>query len=69
MNDYHVGDKVKIGKIRAFWFIDMVDNAKRLNKDKVYTISTVEVASSWTGITLKETGDIKYIAHHFQIVK
>lgn len=53
----NIGDKVKFkgGKLK-FWFLDMIGNAEKLDKNKEYTISEIRVYSSWAGVILKETG-------------
>ena len=55
-----VGDKVLIDKISFFWFLDVIENAKKLKRNTEYTISEIIIASSWTGIKLKETDDLIY---------
>lgn len=65
----NIGDKVKfVGKnLKHFWFTDIIANAKReLEKDKEYTISEIKIFSSWTGITLKETGNLMYSLGWFE---
>lgn len=60
------GDIVQFRGVGPFWFTNMVENAKKnLRKFGVYKIKAVKVASSWTGITLEETGDLEYSAGWF----
>jgi hypothetical protein len=59
------GDKIQFKGVGPFWFNNMVENGKKLQKFEVYTIKTVKIASSWTGITLEETGDLEYSAGWF----
>ena len=61
------GDKVKFIKVGPFWFTDLIENGKKLTKGKVYTVSTKSIASSWTGITLEETGDKEYSLGWFEL--
>jgi hypothetical protein len=56
------GDKVIFSKEEPFyhWFFDRIENAKNLDKTKVYTVNEISVASSSTSVTLDEMGDLKY---------
>ena len=56
------GDKVIFTKEEPFyhWFTDRIENAKALDKTKTYTVNEISVASSSTGVTLEETGDLQY---------
>lgn len=54
------GDKIVFKEASPHWFIDRVENAKQLEKEKVYTVKEISVASSSTGVTLEETGDLIY---------
>jgi hypothetical protein len=55
------GDKIIFKKAGAWhYFIDRVENAKKLEEGKEYTVTNISVASSSTGVTLKETGDLVY---------
>ena len=65
-----IGDKVKFvgNRMEWFWFTDIIANGKKLTKGAIYTVSGIEEASSWTGITLKETGDLVYNDHWFKPV-
>jgi len=61
-----IGDKVTYKGIRAFWFNDIIENARQnLEIDKSYTIRTINVLSSWCSITLEETGNIVYSLNFF----
>lgn len=63
------GDKVVFREVGPFWFNDMVQNAKNyLTKGKKYTVSSKKVFSSWVMITLKETGDVEYALHWFDML-
>lgn len=56
------GDKVLFSKKEPFhhWFIDRIENAKNLDKTKVYTVNEISVASSSTSVTLDEMGGLEY---------
>lgn len=60
------GDKVQFCGVKEFWFVNMMDNGHKLKKFKIYTIGSVEIASSSTIVTLKETGDLEYNAEWFK---
>ena len=62
------GDKVKFKGVGPHWFLDMIENGKKLTAGKVYTISSKRIASSWTCITLEETGDKEYSLGWFTLV-
>jgi hypothetical protein len=64
-----IGDKVIFRGTRIFWFTNMIDNGNKLTIGQEYTISSIITASSWTGITLNETGDLEYNASWFDKVK
>jgi hypothetical protein len=55
------GDKI-IFKKAGMWhyFVDRIENAKKLEEGKEYTVTNISVASSSTGVTLKETGSLVY---------
>jgi len=63
-----VGDKVKFLGTRMFWFPNMIENANKLSKENVYTVSYFHEYSSWTCIKLEETGDLLYNHIWFQVV-
>ena len=56
--------KVKFKGLRKvdhyFWYTNIVDNVKKLEMGKIYTVTETIVASSWTAIKLAETGDLQY---------
>ena len=63
------GDKVIFKGAGYFWFADMVNNANKcLEIDKVYTVSSKQIFSSWVMITLKETENSEYSLSWFEIV-
>ena len=69
-------DKLKAGaKIKytgcnpKFWFIEIIANAvNNLTIGHTYTIRTKTINSSWTSITLKETGLHQYNLSWFEIL-
>lgn len=54
------GDKIIFKQAGPHWFTDRVENAKKLEEGKEYTVTNISIASSSTGVTLKETGDLIY---------
>ncbi len=61
-NTAKIGDKIKfVGKnSNYFWYVNLIENSKKLDKKKEYTISEICLASSWTSVKLEETGDLEY---------
>lgn len=60
------GDKLIYKGTHVFWFLDIIKNAEdNLVVGKEYTLKTIDVASSWCSITLKETGDLHYSLSFF----
>lgn len=55
-----IGDKVKFVKVKPFWFIDMIENAKNLIVGREYTIKSVKINSSWICVKFKETGELEF---------
>ena len=54
------GDKVRFMGVRMFWYKDILDNGMELKLYDIFTVKSVKIASSWTAITLEETGDLEY---------
>ena len=52
--------KVIFKGTRPFWFKDIIENGNNLKMGAEYTIKTKEKLSSWTKITLEETGELFY---------
>ena len=51
----------RLARKNHLWFADVVANAAReLRVSDVYTLMTVRAYSSWTEITLEETGSTPY---------
>lgn len=62
------GDKLRYKGTGPFWFNDMIQNAKALTKGNVYTLTSKKIFSSWVLITLKETGEVEYALHWFDML-
>jgi len=60
------GAKVVYKGTHMFWFTNLIKNAKdNLVVGNTYTLKTVEIASSWVGVTLEETGDLEFALSFF----
>jgi hypothetical protein len=60
------GDILTHKGTHAFWFTDIIGNAKdNLVVGKKYRLKTIKVLSSWCCITLEETGDKEYSLSFF----
>jgi hypothetical protein len=42
------------------YFRDRIENAKKLEEGKTYTVKEISVASSSTGVKLEETEELEY---------
>lgn len=54
------GDKVIFTGVKPFWFTDITTNGYKLEVGRKYTIKSRKTNSSWSNITLEETGDLEY---------
>jgi len=54
------GDKIIFKESGPHWFRDRIENAKKLEVGKPYTVKEISVASSSTSVTLEETENLKY---------
>jgi hypothetical protein len=54
------GDKIVFKESGPHWFRDRIENAKKLEEGKTYTVKEISVASSSTGVTLEETEELVY---------
>jgi hypothetical protein len=61
------GDKIVFKEAGPHWFLDRINNAKKLETEKTYTVKEILVASSSTGVTLEETEDLMYELGWFEI--
>lgn len=52
-----VNQKRRFIGIEHHWFTNILENAKKLKVGQIYTITSIDPASSWTACTLAETGD------------
>lgn len=53
--------KLRYRGTNKFWFTDIIANAEReLSIGEIYTLKSIELASSWACVTLEETGDIEF---------
>jgi len=60
------GSKVKFKGTRMFWFVNMVKDADELLEiGKEYTITKIELASSWCAVILDEFPDHKFALSWF----
>jgi MoaA/NifB/PqqE/SkfB family radical SAM enzyme len=56
-----VGDQIVFKKAGEWhYFKDRIENAKKLEEGKIYTVKEISVASSSTGVKLEETGELEY---------
>jgi hypothetical protein len=63
------GDKIVFKEAGPHWFLDRINNAKKLETEKVYTVKEISVASSSTGVALEETGDLMYELGWFETLE
>ena len=55
------GDKITFKKAGEWhYFRDRIENAKKLQEGKTYTVKEISVASSSTCVTLEETEEFVY---------
>jgi len=53
-----IGDKIIFKKAGTWhYFKDRIENAKKLEEGKTYTVKKISVASSSTGVILEETNE------------
>ena len=52
-----VGDKIVFRESTMHWFLNRIENAKKLVSGQVYTVKKISVASSSTGVILEETDE------------
>ena len=62
------GDKIIFKKAGEWhYFKDRIENAKKLEEGKTYTVKEISVASSSTGVRLEETEDLVYELGWFDV--
>lgn len=49
-----IGDKIVFNESGPHWFLNRVENAKKLTKGEKYTVKDIHIASSSTGVELQE---------------
>ena len=65
-----IGSKVTFTGVQMFWFTNIVKNANELLElNKEYTISKLELASSWCAVILEEFPDKKFALSFFKYDK
>jgi hypothetical protein len=65
-----VGDQIVFKKAGTWhYFRDRIENAKKLEVGKTYTVKEISVASSSTGVKLEETGELEYELCWFDIIE
>jgi hypothetical protein len=65
-----VGSKVTYKGTHHFWFTNIIKDANELLElDKEYTVSKIELASSWCGVKLEEFPEKKFALSFFEYNK
>jgi hypothetical protein len=65
-----VGDQIVFKKAGDWhYFLNRIENAKKLEAGKTYTVKEISVASSSTGVKLEETGELEYELCWFDIIE
>ena len=65
-----IGSKVTFRGTTMFWFVNIVKDANELLEvGKEYTISKLELASSWCAVILEEFPEHKFSLSFFDYVK
>jgi len=49
-----IGDKVIFNESGPHWFLNRIENAKKFVKGQVYTVKSIDVASSSTAVEVEE---------------
>lgn len=63
------GAKLRFEQSHDFPYTDMAENADReLTVGAVYTLATIELASSWAAITLEEKPGIRFSLAYFEVL-
>lgn len=66
----NIGSKVTFKGTSRFWFTNIVEDANSLLKiGKEYTVSKLELASSWCAVILEEFPDKKFSLNWFDYPK
>jgi predicted phosphohydrolase len=65
-----IGSKITYKGTHTFWFTNIVEDANNLlESGKEYTITKLELASSWCGVRIKEFPDHKFALSFFDYPK
>jgi len=65
-----IGSKVTFKGTHMFWFVNIVKDANELLEvGKEYTITKLELASSWCAVIIEEFPDKKFSLSFFDYVK
>jgi predicted phosphohydrolase len=66
----NIGSKITFRGVHQFWFVNIVKDANELLEiGKEYTISKLELASSWCGVILEEFPEHKFALSFFDYEK
>jgi hypothetical protein len=66
----NIGSKITFRGVHQFWFVNIVKDANELLEiGKEYTISKLELASSWCGVILEEFPEHKFALSFFDYPK
>jgi hypothetical protein len=64
------GSKITFKGVHLFWFVNIIEDAdKLLEVGKEYTVSKIELASSWCAVILEEFLDKKFALSFFNYPK
>ena len=64
------GSKLRYRGTHTFWFTNIIEDAeKHLEVGALYTLSKISLASSWSAVSLEETGDTVYSLSFFEVVE
>jgi hypothetical protein len=63
------GAKLRFKQSHSFPYTDMAANAdQELTVGEVYTLKTIELASSWAAITLEEKPEMRFSLGYFDVL-
>jgi hypothetical protein len=54
------GDQIIFKNTGPHWFLNWIENSKKLTPGKSYTVKAIEVASSSTSVQLEETQTLEF---------
>jgi hypothetical protein len=67
-SELHEGDMVEFLGVGPLWFTNVIENGKKLPVGGQFVVKTVRAYSSWTAVTLEETGDLIYNSTWFKVL-